>query len=538
MAGRILTDDGGRAFDSNGNPISGAKLIAYRAGTSTAVTLYTTKALAVAHASPVVANSAGQFAQMWADESVLLDVKLYAAADVTYITPLRTFLNVTPQGAGGGFEVTLGDYTGTDLSDTNANDTPLSAALTAAYANRNKPINLRTGTYKLAGETTVTQGVAIIGEGSQGSTETYGTVLKHYSNGNLLTINGNGADSAGTGGGFRNLLLAKANTYAGGVAMNFVATNDAHRPGEMIISNVLILGIGTATWTRGIVIDGSLCDTLGARGVRSTYLFKTRVADVTTAGESYLFKQVAHLFGFGVQADTGTGAASGIRFSAKNQNVHLYGVNLDGKILIDAGDGTTPTVNALNLHGQIGSTFINNDTASHGNVTLALPLTGDFILTNKSPRLSMRTTLNPRFQISLTTATANDKTGDGTAYTVSFDTEQYDWGNNWLLPDGIYIAKCAGPHRFHALIKLANIGAGHTTATITIARTGSATTNIEKSYLLALIAGTQTLEITGDLVLAFDDQVVIKVAVSGSTKTVGVDGSATLKTLFEGQYVG
>lgn len=101
MAGRILTDDGGRALDSNGNPISGAQRKAFVAGTSTPASLYTTSALSVAHASPVVANAAGFFAQLWADDSALLDIKDYAAADVSFVTPLRTYLNVTPQGGAG-----------------------------------------------------------------------------------------------------------------------------------------------------------------------------------------------------------------------------------------------------------------------------------------------------------------------------------------------------------------------------------------------------------------------------------------------------
>jgi hypothetical protein len=96
MAGRILLDDGNRLLDSNGNPISGGLVRAYDAGTSTPASLYTTSALSVAHASPVVANSAGFLAQMWADESELLDIKVYAASDLTFTTPLRQFLNVQP----------------------------------------------------------------------------------------------------------------------------------------------------------------------------------------------------------------------------------------------------------------------------------------------------------------------------------------------------------------------------------------------------------------------------------------------------------
>jgi hypothetical protein len=107
MAGRILIDDGGRALDSNANP-SARQLIAFLAGASTPVTLYTTSEMNVAHDSPVVANSAGFFAQMWADEDQLLDIKIYAADDETYATPVRQFLDVSPQSALGSYETAGG----------------------------------------------------------------------------------------------------------------------------------------------------------------------------------------------------------------------------------------------------------------------------------------------------------------------------------------------------------------------------------------------------------------------------------------------
>lgn len=53
------------ALDSNGDPISGAKLYAYAAGTLSAQDTYTDTALSVAHANPVVADAGGQFAAIF-----------------------------------------------------------------------------------------------------------------------------------------------------------------------------------------------------------------------------------------------------------------------------------------------------------------------------------------------------------------------------------------------------------------------------------------------------------------------------------------
>ena len=65
----------GIAFDSSGNVESGALLTVYQAGTSTPVSTYSDTALSVAHASPVVANSAGRFPAIYiAAGSYKLDV--------------------------------------------------------------------------------------------------------------------------------------------------------------------------------------------------------------------------------------------------------------------------------------------------------------------------------------------------------------------------------------------------------------------------------------------------------------------------------
>ena len=48
-------------LDSNGDPVSGAKVTTYLAGTTTAASTYTTSAGDVANANPIVADSAGRF---------------------------------------------------------------------------------------------------------------------------------------------------------------------------------------------------------------------------------------------------------------------------------------------------------------------------------------------------------------------------------------------------------------------------------------------------------------------------------------------
>jgi len=54
-----------RGEDANGDPVSGAKLTVYLAGTTTSVTTYQDSSLSTAHASPVVADSSGVFAAIY-----------------------------------------------------------------------------------------------------------------------------------------------------------------------------------------------------------------------------------------------------------------------------------------------------------------------------------------------------------------------------------------------------------------------------------------------------------------------------------------
>lgn len=68
MAADLLADLS-RAADANSSPLSGAKWHFYAAGTTTPQPVYTSAALDVEHASPVVADSEGQFPAIYFDTS-------------------------------------------------------------------------------------------------------------------------------------------------------------------------------------------------------------------------------------------------------------------------------------------------------------------------------------------------------------------------------------------------------------------------------------------------------------------------------------
>lgn len=78
MASEVFTPPS-RALDANANPYAGAKWFFYLTGTTTPQTVYTTAALSVAHTNPVVADSAGKFANIFFDRSILYRAVLKSA---------------------------------------------------------------------------------------------------------------------------------------------------------------------------------------------------------------------------------------------------------------------------------------------------------------------------------------------------------------------------------------------------------------------------------------------------------------------------
>lgn len=71
-------------FDGDGNPLAGAKLAFYEAGTTTPKATYTSYTLATPNANPVVADASGRFGAIWLLPSLYKAVLLSAADSVLW----------------------------------------------------------------------------------------------------------------------------------------------------------------------------------------------------------------------------------------------------------------------------------------------------------------------------------------------------------------------------------------------------------------------------------------------------------------------
>lgn len=79
-AGRVIIEGYMPALDTSAKPLSGAKIYFYLNGTTTLTTVYADEDLTTPLTNPVVANSAGQFASIFADASLQFSVKVENSA--------------------------------------------------------------------------------------------------------------------------------------------------------------------------------------------------------------------------------------------------------------------------------------------------------------------------------------------------------------------------------------------------------------------------------------------------------------------------
>jgi hypothetical protein len=578
---------GWQFFSNAGVPLSGGLLYTYEAGTTTPAATFTTIAGNVNHTNPIVLDSAGRVpsgGEIWLTVSQDYKFVLKTSAGVTiatwdnvqnYVgavnvlftpgansllssTDVEDALNdLSNENSGSTFVGYLLGKTGAvkstvagklaryiDVKDFGAvgdgvaNDTAaIQAAVDAAYTNYNKTVHVPNGIYKLTDLITIKQGVMIDCEGSQGTNEAYGTVFKHYSNNSCFRWDGSGAQYTGTGGGLKNCLIVKADTYSGGNAIEVINQSDTNRCGEMVFENVLAYGLSSGRWTRGFVFDGTLTNTPGARGIRTVHMIKCRAADVTTANETVVLNQVTHFYAHGLAVDTGSGSAAGITMKGINDGVYLNALGCAGTFTIVANDANNSTDN-LTIDGKVGGSFTNNDTAVNG--TVSLGTTGG--IANKSKNLAFLLGKKPGAFVTITSSISN-VTGDGTKYQIAFNSTSFDPYTNW--GGAAFNVTVAGRYKVTLCVGLFDVDAAHTRADLEIARTGTSTPaawdTVNNPYAMSAPSGasrfsSMILETTMECL--YGDVITPYITVSNGTKVVDVFGAATSYSYIAVEYLG
>lgn len=129
-----------------------------------------------------------------------------------------------------------------------------------------------------------------------------------------------------------------------------------------------------------------------------------------------------------------------------------------------------------------------------------------------------------------------DVTGDGTAYTVIFDTETADRNADYDNTTGIMTANVTGEYNFSACVYLQQLGVAHTSAYLSLVTTGGTYSTVINPFAIS-VSGELGLNFSMIVPMTATDTAKIVITVSGSTKTVDVRGGADRLTSFSGVLV-
>lgn len=402
-------------------------------------------------------------------------------------------------------------------------------------------VRAKPGVYNIEGDLDAPEGVGLAGDGPQGSNPAYGTTIIHHSDGNFLTYEGSGRAFASTGGVVHNLLIVKGDSYAGGRAIYLKSTDNDHRPGEMILSNILIanwFADSSAQWEHPVEIDGSASNDAGNRGVRTVTMIKVRGAACSIPGETMLINQATHLYMFACGLDQGVGQPAGIRFRGHIDSCYIFAAGFSGSVLIDASD-TNNSMNNFHFYGKCSGTFINNDTAARG-VVCASEISGSPI--NKSKYLLCNFPAKPQVAIAYRASIDPNKTGaGGAAVAVTVDAELLDPVG--LASSGGFSCLVAGRYRVRIALTCAGLSASHTAAVLNIKKAGSASQVFSKVFNPSNSLWTSeyfVFDHEADMVLEYGDSVSFDFSVSGGSATVDFYGAAgsTYNTIWTVEYTG
>ena len=300
-------------------------------------------------------------------------------------------------------------------------------------------------------------------------------------------------------------------------------------------SNTIRLGISDVVMTNSVFFSNPdfSSDTTASSNSRS--ILDSIDGSSSNASRSY-FVQTGGVTGnrnVGAYTFTNTAAQAAALIIARARGTAIAGVSN-----VSANDGIGEILFAQYLSFSFRSTAsirVENDNSisgSPGRMIFSTVPVGTNTLT-ESMRIDNAGRITqirqPSFSASLSADVAS-ATGDGTAYTVAFDTEQYDQGSNFAA--NTFTAPIAGRYRFAYTISVDDLLVGHTKLELTI---GGRVVERCNPYAIADSDGFCLLSGMVDLSLAASATVTMVVTVSGSTKTVTVKGTTTSGTFLSGQ---
>lgn len=143
-------------------------------------------------------------------------------------------------------------------------------------------------------------------------------------------------------------------------------------------------------------------------------------------------------------------------------------------------------------------------------------------------------TTQPAFLVMLS-ATASNVTGDGTAYTVAWDSETFDQASNYS--SNVFTAPVGGRYQLSVFIQLEGVAAGHDRISLLIV-TSNRTYFLDWGDVAPDVNGRVGMVMTVLADMDANDTAAVQAGVSGSTKVVDVlGGTSTVSSQYSGYLV-
>lgn len=126
-------------------------------------------------------------------------------------------------------------------------------------------------------------------------------------------------------------------------------------------------------------------------------------------------------------------------------------------------------------------------------------------------------------------------TGDGTAYTILFDSIEKNSGLAYNAGTGIFTAPITGLYGLNAIVSLQNLGAGHATDSASFVI--NSTAHIFSRNIMTSVdaSGLPIISGAGSFMMTVGDTAKIVVTVSGSTKTITVSAGCRFSGFLIGE---
>lgn len=202
---------------------------------------------------------------------------------------------------------------------------------------------------------------------------------------------------------------------------------------------------------------------------------------------------------------------------------------------------SSATSNHLKLATSSNNAIISVATIATADRTITIPDPGtnaNFVLSegaatingNKTFSGTILQTAQPSFLV--THSGATNVTGDATDYTVAWDAEVYDQGNNFA--SNTFTAPVTGRYLLTATVAMQDVTAAHTGRFLAIVTTNRTYRSIENDTGFATSAYTLTVTAIADM--NANDTATVVLRVSGSTKVVDTVAS-TLYNYFSGSLI-